>query len=248
MKILCLADLHINSRKDCRQKIHWVKGLVTDNNPDVIVIAGDIFESGFYLRYNPYEKLSQITDVPIICVLGNHEFVDMTVENTLKEYCQLYNPQKYNVHYLDIIGHYDIGNVRFSGNVLWYDGSMKEYDTQDIYEWGNGYWLDKKIIGFDYEIEHNKCIKQIDEHFDENKTNVLITHCVPHKDINGHLPSELNAFSGIKDFFETRHCNYSYSISGHTHKRVVGLERGGCKCINIGNDYYPPYDYYLLEI
>ena len=53
MKILCLADLHISSRKNCKQKIRWIKGLVNEHSPDVIVIVGDVFESGFYLRYNP---------------------------------------------------------------------------------------------------------------------------------------------------------------------------------------------------
>jgi predicted MPP superfamily phosphohydrolase len=252
MKILCLADLHISSRKDYRQKKHWIRGLITEYNPDVIVVAGDIFETGFYLRYNPYEKLSQISNIPFICVLGNHEFVDLSIQNTLDEYREKYDPQQYNVHYLDIIGHYDIKNVRFSGNVLWYDSKMRHYKDQSVYDWGgnpglgNGYWLDRKIIDFDYKLENDKCVKQIKENIDPTKTNVLVTHCVPKETINGHIPNELNIFSGMKNLLKD--IDVQYSISGHTHKRIIGLDEHNTYCINVGNDYYLPYHHYVLEI
>jgi len=252
MKILCLADLHIHKSKDRKQKFHWIRELVQFNNIDAIVIAGDVFESWEVFRSDPYQLLGEITDnkIPVICCLGNHEFVDDTVDQVLKAYKDKYNPQKYNVHYLDICDHFDIGKVRFLGNVLWYDGSLRAKEDQNLYDWAwPGSWLDKRIIKFNYEMEHSNCIKQINNVLktSEGYTTVLVTHCVPHIELNGHDRNGIfNAYSGVKNLLKDSKVNYS--ISGHTHKRVIGLTLEGCECVNIGNNYYPPYEYYVLEV
>ena len=248
MKILCLADLHCSTSKKRRQKFNWIRSLVNQYNPDVIVIAGDIFENDAVFRFDPYEKFNQITDgkISVICTLGNHEFAYQPIERVHLAYMDKYNPKKYNVHYLDCIGHYDIGDVRFVGNVLWYNGDMKWRENQNIYDWGDGRWLDKTIVDFDYEKENQRCVDQIMRNLSTDKTNILVTHCLPHEDLNGHAPSDLSAFSGMKNLLKD--VDVAYSISGHTHWRVVGKELESVDCINIGNDYNPPYYHYLLEI
>lgn len=251
MKILCLSDLHICGSIDLKYKYHWIEKLL-DDSIDIIVISGDIFEFHYQYMINPYQKLSKITDKPIICVLGNHEFVDNTIQDTLKYYQDLYEPNKYNVHYLDVCGHYDINNFRFVGNVLWYDAEMRQYDDQSVYDWGgnkgtgNGYWLDRCIIDFDYKKENKSCVKQIKKNISSEKENILVTHCVPIEKMNGHILNKLNIFSGMKDLLKD--INVQYSISGHTHKRIIGLQVYNTFCINIGNDYYPPYLHYVLEV
>lgn len=247
MKILCLSDLHICNSKDRKKKIRWIKSILNENPVDVIVISGDIFEYHYQYQSNPYQKLSEISDKPIICTLGNHEFVDNTIEKTLSYYKSKYEPSKYNVHYLDVCGYYDIDKYRFLGNWLCYDGSLRYRPWQDLYEWGNGCWLDKRIIGFDYEKENKRCVQQIEKNICDDRELILVTHCVPHKKMNGHYDeSELNAFSGMYNLL--KYYRFKYSISGHTHKKVMGLELEGCNCINIGNDYYPPYEYYIIEL
>ena len=134
--------------------------------------------------------------------------------------------------------------------MLWYDGSLKCFEDQNLYDWGGGGWLDRRIIDFDYLKEHNKCKKQIDmvlSKTDKDITKILVTHCVPHIDMNGHARNSLfNAYSGVENLLENR--KIDYSISGHTHYRVMGVTREGCDCINVGNDYYSPHEYHLLEI
>ena len=247
MKILITSDLHIMSIKDINLKLSFLERMRELDDPDVIVLAGDIFESNFIYKKNPYKELSKLfPDIPVICTLGNHEFVDHTVDSVKEKYTKKYDPDTYDVHYLDICGSKVIDDVNFVGNVLWYDGSMKQYKGQNIYDWGNGCWLDKRIVGFDYEMENHNCVTQIKENIKDDLTNVLVTHCLPHKDLNGHIEGELSAFSGMKNLLKD--INVEYSICGHTHKKVIGLEREGCYCVNVGNDYYPPFEYFLLEI
>lgn len=254
MKILCLSDLHRYSHKDY-QKNKWLKDVVINTNPDIIVITGDIYEASF--QGNPYKGISKIVgDIPVICTLGNHEFIYRTVDETLNFYKNYYNPNKYNVHYLDIIHKYDftINNktVRFVGNVLWYDGTMSTIKNQNVNSFADGRWLDRLIYNFDFISECNKCQKNIIENLskDKNIPNILCTHCVPHYELNGHIQnknSEFNAYSGIFDFL-SKLTNVDYAICGHTHWRIIGKYIENCGCINCGNDYSPPYLHYLLEI
>lgn len=249
MKILCLADIHVRNKNNRKQKFHWIDKKIKETNPDVIVIAGDIFENDQIYNQNPYMLLSDLTDnkIPIVCVFGNHEFVYHTLEQVHNKYKELYEPEKYNVHYLDICGHYDVGDVRFVGNILWYDGSLKCYEDQNLYDWGYGGWLDRLIVDFNIEESHQNCVQQIKKNIDPNKTNILVTHCVPHIDLNGHpRNSVFNAFSGVDNLLKD--IDVKYSISGHTHMRIIGLEREGTMCLNVGNDYDPPYEYFLLEV
>lgn len=248
MKILCVSDIHINHKSVIDIKLKKIRDLYKSEKPDVIVISGDIMEANIVYKLNPYKILSEITHnkIPIICVLGNHEFVGHTVESVLNKYEKKYNPELYNVHYLDIVGHYDIGDIRFLGNVLWYDGSMKQFSEQNIYDFAGGRWLDIKIKDFNYIKENKACETQIREHINNNKTNVLVTHTLPHEDLNGHEDSILSAFSGMKNMLE--YLNVQYSISGHTHKRVVGKTLEDCHCVNVGNDYCGNFEYHILEI
>lgn len=90
---------------------------------------------------NPHEDLDKLFGVLlIICTLGNHEVVYIKVDNVLDNDKAQYNPLKYNVHYLDVIGHYDINRVRFFGNAIWYDGTMATIQNQVLVDFADGRW------------------------------------------------------------------------------------------------------------
>ena len=256
MKILCLSDLHLMNFRMMDQEIQRLLGLwnsVGCFGIDVIVISGDVFE--YNIKFSAYKRLIEIfgEDTPIIFTLGNHDFFFRTIEETLEKYTNDYNPAKYNVHCLDVIGRYEIGNVRFVGNVLWYDGSLRHRPNQDLYKWGNGGWMDKNIRMFDYQKEHELCVQQIKTNLvDDEKINVLVTHTVPFRALNGHDDdSPLNAFSGIDNFNKYLPLDgprIKYAICGHTHKRVLGTFHG-VNCVNTGSDYYPnDLEHYVLGI
>ena len=241
MKIIQFSDLHFTSIPSTTStQVNAIRlALASDSEIEVVVVTGDIFEAGTSHKFK-YEKLKEIfSPYPVICCLGNHEFFFRTPEQTLEEYRCHYD-SRLGVHYLDVAGHVDIGNYRFVGNVLWYDGSLRAVLNQDLYDFAGRTWLDYSIKEFNYEKEFNKCIEQINANLAEDgKRNILLTHCVPFRDVNAHPPvSEYNAFSGVDDITKHIGYNFEYSFSGHTHKRVLG-EFKGCRCVNCGNDMWP---------
>jgi predicted phosphodiesterase len=256
MKILALSDLHkvVTDKNGEEEQDRWIRTLLKPDI-DAVVIAGDIFESGNMKlpSFNPYRHLAGLFyDLPVICVLGNHEFFYESMYDVVKFYNDMYDPLKYNVHYLDILGHYDIGDIRFVGNVLWYDGSMKTVRNQKIYDFANMTWKDYTIKNFNFEREYEKCVGQIESNIDPSKVNVLCTHCVPHHKLNLWLEDDrltgnlFNVYSGSMELLEKLK-GVSYAICGHTH-RYTACEVNGVRCYNVGNDLHPPFRAMILDI
>ena len=261
MKILALSDLHIHFvfnpraysyyKSIVRQKFEGLSEYI-----DAIVITGDIFESTAINKwgFNPYETLRDVfcfTDKPIIFCLGNHEFAYNRIGDVLKLFEVCYNPQL-NVHCLDVINKYEIGKYNFIGNVLFYDNTLSNNPFKvDDFIVKN--WLDSKIIEF---VPSKECAirkKLIIDNIQEDKTNILLTHCVPHEKLNWfsyHEPNSVyNQYSGCKTFLEELK-NVQWSFSGHTHRRMF-TEINGINCVNVGNDYFDEFDeikHYIAEI
>jgi len=248
-----LADLHHDffEERDTLNQTYVVQKEVLDNAPlDAIVLAGDIYENS--LRKSPYNMLARLFEDfsgPVICCLGNHEFLMKRVDDELKRMEDLYRPAKHNIHYLDVIGNYKLGKYTFVGNVLWYDGSLKCYPNQDMYKWADGCWADRFIKNFRFEECHERCVQQIKDNL-APRDNILITHCVPFRKLNAHPPtSQFNAYSGVDNIFRRLPgAKFVAAVCGHTHKRVVG-EIEGVRGVNVGNDYgWPPLSGYVLEL
>lgn len=245
MRILHTSDLHWDM-EIFREEQHRAKELrdkIDEYEPEVIVISGDIFESTSDDKFkSPYRLLSEYIDdsLPIICVLGNHEFYNFRVDDIISRYRETYEPEKYNVHYLDVIGNYTFEPFTFFGNVLWYDGSTGTVKNQDIFKWAGGRWSDRFIEDFNPIKENKRCIEQIKRNNPHDlDTSVLVTHCIPHIDLNAHINmcgSEFDIFSGIADLFSETGIYPDYSLCGHTHKRALKRIKG-VNCINVGNDY-----------
>jgi predicted MPP superfamily phosphohydrolase len=261
LKILAFADLHLyDSKLDLKKQKQWIHDSCSKENPDVILFVGDIYESKYLDQVNPYIHLRKLckvsTEIPIIAVLGNHEHYYKKVSDLHNRLTGLYDKTE-NVHYLDIVNFIDIGDIRFLGNVLWYDGSMKSIQNQDLNTFADGLWNDKLIGDFDFENECQKNIQLIKENLSDTKTNFLVTHMCPHDDINGHIVESkatgrfnpFNAFSGVKNLLGMAGIKgkITYAISGHTHYKVQKIIEG-VECYNIGNDYSPPWRYEIIEI
>lgn len=251
MKILCLSDIHIHPGNQ-KEKINRYRSICIAEDPDIVLVTGDIFEHN--IISNPYKVLADVfAGSTVICCLGNHEFYHRRIPEVMNVYQINYEPTKYDVHYLDVIDKYDVGDYRFLGNVLWYDGSLSTIKNQKLLNFADFTWNDMTIKDFDPVKENKLCIEKIKTSYDSTKKNILVTHCVPHKLLNGWYENSTapvyNAFSGVIDLFEQiKPIHFDYAVCGHTHKRRVGIEINGCKCINTGNDYNGLILYYILEI
>jgi len=265
MKILCLADLHIPFKKIKIQDQFFrkqIKQICEMSKPDIIVIAGDILSH----TMNPHEEVYSYFGEycqQVICVLGNHEFYHHTFKKTLAFYAKHYDPDKFNVHYLDLVEHFDIihndKKYRFLGNVLFYDGSMK--DTNHVIEEWGGFnkqfgryaWADAYIREWakDWKQASKFCQQQIIKNMSKDKdmTSILVTHTVPHEKLNMHPTGSIyNTYSGVAKFLEQH--KFDYAICGHTHKRSIGQVINGCQCVNVGYNYVQDYklEYFVLEV
>lgn len=246
MRILALADLHMQYSNS---EIINVKKLVKQSNPDVILIAGDIFESNF--KGNPYEELAKL-ERRVICCFGNHEFAYADPEFVRKRYEDLYEPNKYPVEYLDITGCAHANDIGFVGNVLWYDGSFRDIPTQSETRIDER-WLDSSIYNFDFRKENAECIKQIKNNYWNGHKNILLTHTCPHKKLNlfaDEGPGWPNMYSGcnlLEDFYNEGKCFFDWVICGHTH-RYCTYQFHDQFCVNIGNDYTGELKYFCFEI
>lgn len=252
MRAFVTSDLHIYNKSSLNQAEKWVKDIVNNlhSSIDAIVLLGDIFERSYDV--NPYKQLHYAFNygVPIICCLGNHEFYSNPIDDTLKKYRDLYNPKKWDIHYLDIVGHHDIGSRRFVGNVLWYDGSMKSTADQMMGDFANGGWPDCSIPDFNWSRRCADCVSQIMDNRNCNMLNILCTHCVPHVDLNGHIKDKpmhsFNAYSGIADFLTRVH--FDFAFCGHTHYRVGPKNILGCVAENVGCAGFYPMQYSVVDI
>lgn len=252
MEALIFSDLHLNVNsilpgwnlnKTIRRRTDTCNKAI--EQADVILIAGDVIESSVMeSSINPLEALSNLFfGKPVIFCLGNHEFAFKSHPEVIKYWSQFEHP---NVYCLDILGKVEVENINFVGNVLWYDFTLNKNPLVMQGEIING-WLDATIKDFDPMIECQKCKDQIFSNLSKNKKNILITHMVPHIDLNTFSKEEpyspYNAYSGCDRFIldcQDKGFEIEYAICGHTHRREC-KEIWNIKCINIGNDYFHKY-------
>lgn len=249
MKFQAFADLHFYNFEieDEIERARGIREHADSVDADVILVAGDILEG--MSPMNHFSALSTIFGdhrIIVFC-LGNHEFAykslpDVIGNITYKQMKRSSEVSKEHIFCLDVNEYIDISpTIRIVGNVLWYDGSMRDYRDQSLLDFARGQWLDKTIGDFNPIVESEKCQKKIIDRIEStDKDIILLTHHVPHRKLNTHpTPSQFSAFSGIGNFLEKLPKNrVKYAVCGHTHRRSVGQVINGVNCINVGHDMY----------
>lgn len=252
MRILITSDLHLQAtaltegfRLEKQKRIIDQHIGASLKNVDVVVISGDVVEHGIIHHgnmINPLESLYKLfQEKEVIFCLGNHEFAYESHPEVIKYWSQWKHP---HVHCLDIEGHVTIDKWNFVGNVLWYDFTLNKNPLVMKGEIIDG-WLDATIENFDPLIENQKCKSQIFNNLSKDHENILVTHMVPHIDLNTFSKeqpnSPYNAYSGcdrfLLDLQDFGSGEISFAICGHTHKREC-KDIWNIHCINIGNDYF----------
>lgn len=254
MKILATSDLHIGYPES--ETIKLLKTIIKREQPDVLVISGDIYD---YRGINPFYELSKLDDnIQVVFCLGNHEFAYRDVETVYDFY--KFNDRFNNVHCLDTKHYVDIDNIRFTGNVLWYDGSLSDrIDKNEKLKNIDNTWLDSSIYNFNPIEENKRCINNIKNSLNNyNGKAILITHTVPYWKLNlfnYDMPNGVyNIYSGVKDLFHNDNINVDVAICGHTHRKTrleYNQDNKYIRCYNIGNEYFEKsgkIEYEIIEI
>ena len=228
MRILCTADYHIGNWLELLEFKEKIASLKEDY--DIVVAAGDLFESYFFNSNNPYRILSFLFPGKfVVAILGNHEFVENPHEAVIQ---RLSDVRKYDgIHYLDLEGSVEIGGVNFVGNVLWYDDSMSKFAFRMDYP---EQVKDHSDYLFNPRIYFDECCAKIFLNYDWSKRNVLVTHTCPHFKMNSfrYTGEGANTYAGSTHYLNE--LKFTAAICGHTHFPARAYVNG-CNCINVGS-------------
>jgi Icc-related predicted phosphoesterase len=113
MKIQIFSDLHLD--------VHPIKPITIKPGIDLVIVAGDICEG----VSRAFEHVRRIVPmhIPIVMVLGNHEFYHRFIPDELA--LARSNAGAFNIHVLEnntaVLGGAGGGDVRFVGANLWTD-------------------------------------------------------------------------------------------------------------------------------
>lgn len=207
MKIKVVSDLHFEFHMD-RGKSFVEEINKTKDKFDILVIAGDLTDFNG-LNYS-YELLNSLM-IPVVTVLGNHEYYNTSPDIVEKETFKI--QKKYeNIHILNRERKV-INGVPFCGATLWFETPK----TNSLQE----YMLDfKKIKNFTpWVYEEGEKDKQFLTR-EIQKGDIVITHHLPsHASVaEMYLGSPLNAFfvHDVTNIIENKKA--AWWVHGHTHE------------------------------
>lgn len=219
MKIRVISDLHLEI---ARKKFKFIPC-------DVIILAGDIV-SGRKRNLLPWliKSLRQDTNIPVLYVMGNHEYYGGVIPFVVSQTKALLAQYKIdNVHILDN-NICEINGINFIGSTLWSNFSMIErmnISLNNFCEWieyeindfrtilysPNVTLAAKDIINFN--MKARDFIKD-----NTHKTSVVITHfCPSEKSIHSKYANDpINPYyvNSCEDLMTS---NIPLWIHGHTH-------------------------------
>lgn len=254
MKIALASDWHIGITKPKAIK-NQIKAMKNDN-PDVIVIAGD-FCGGIVgsKSVNTILKMfrEEYTDLPILFVLGNHDYWadprrisrnDLyqnhnapTIESHTWNYEKILEARtNNNAHFLDVDGifrHKDFPGVAIAGHSLWYKFNPPSNDLNFMPRFLEG--DTHKCL---YKISYDKAQETVDGFIESDTIRIFVSH-FPIIDIE----EKDEIWSGDRFFGEMLKESYSVThfFHGHDHKYHNGPR------YSPGSDYEKP-KYMIIEV
>ena len=269
MKILFTADIHLNiPARHPRTELYAYdvfKGIIDQENPDVVVVAGDI---GSPKRAADHlaEIRSLAGDRLLAITLGNHDFwLDSlghaqytSIDQAVTRYWQ--EPARDIGAVLLDRENADLGDFMIVGGYGHFDLGLAEPDlhirgvriTKEIYLTGGLFWNDFRFIpncGTRVHVEAQEqatgIAARMDDVISKGKRLLLAIHTCPWRSLNGHPVTGassdiLSAYSGnslLGAEIEKRAAAVDFLMCGHTHKVVREHKIHGIPCLNVGADY-----------
>lgn len=189
MKIQIASDLHLELQSKTKLEVL--------PEADVLVLAGDVHKIPKSLK-KFFNRVLEQKSLPIIYVLGNHEYYHRCFPGALEEYREACSefPQ---VHLLEK-EMVEIRGVQFLGTTLWSDIS-DPLDALSVQAGITDFKYDKKahkpviaiqgnydgMTPFVWTREHMECREWLERALDARnprKPTVVVTHCAPTKAVH----------------------------------------------------------------
>lgn len=245
MRVALATDWHLGLTKEkaIRNELKAMK----NNNPDVIVFAGDF--CGGILGHKSVNSIIKFTreyfpDTDIIACLGNHDYWASpkrmnlgkpTYHPSLESHVANYNNiletfKKYNVHFLDTDGVYRNSNfpgVAIVGHSMWY---KFEPDSNDLH------WMPTMIEGNTHKHLYAKSIKEVfvslDQLNENDTTRIFVSH-FPVIEID-ECDEKWNGDGAFGKIIQESY-DIKYFLQGHDHRLYTGPIK-----YSSGSDYGKP--------
>lgn len=241
MNILVLSDVHLEFERmdvDC-------------NDLDLIILAGDVNIKDYGLKW----ANDQFKDIPVLYVLGNHEFYGKAYPKLIHELKE--SSINSNIHILerDV---YTKDGINFLGCTLWTDFELFGNARIAGYECEQAMADFKKIRVFpkfsklryiDIISIHKKSLSWLTDELAKRKgqRNIVITHHAPSKNslpeqYKGNIVSA--AYSSNLEYFVLEHSPLVW-IHGHIHKSSnynIGNTRIICNPRGYPDERNPNFD------
>ena len=236
MKLKILSDIHLEFSN---YKIQY-------DNEDILVLAGDISPNPDKTTEHIIKYLQTNRQAKLIYVLGNHDYYNKSIEETLSlwkdmsDYINsIVNTRFWFLHDDSVV----INGIRFFGTTLWTDMNDKDTATMEIANANmSDYSYIKDFTPSKSVLLHEQSKTFLSECLDiSEEPVVVITH---------HLPSFMSILPKYKRSITSRYLNGAFAsnmdylidksmlwIHGHTHSsldyktgksRVVCNPRGYC--------------------
>ena len=179
MKILCSSDWHLGKKLENKQRIeeqkevlNWILGVLDTEKPDVFIVAGDIYDTSVptaqaeELFYDFASKAGEKTLFAVIA--GNHD--DSLRLSVASPLAKRHNILLFGDSYMSV--NTQNLNADNSGFSFMKDGeklnvAVLPYPTERALGF---------MYGDNYEEKVAEKIQEISERFEENATNVFVSH------------------------------------------------------------------------
>jgi predicted phosphodiesterase len=245
MKIIYTSDIHAgHSSKISYNIIHDFITDINEENPDILIIAGDLI-SHSQIQLEKLFKIirSIIPSNPILIVRGNHDFWCYGKEIKINNYEELDKFQKllfkkYNIQYLQD-NPYIKDNVNIYGWDGWYKEEPMSNDFRYMFNLYDGIHFHDKLRS----ISHEKFTNIINTVNKDKGINIVVTHF---NLIGQYRDRALYKMDGDFKYMDIIKEKFDYCIFGHSHKEF-NEKIGNCKVLNSGSDYLIP-QYEVINI
>jgi predicted phosphodiesterase len=226
MKIIATSDLHYGYSEKTYEILDNFYNKINEKNPDYIIIAGDIISHNQDQWDPALEQLREYFGVPILVVLGNHDFWNSPKKSIWET--KKYIFEKFEQHDITYLPTNPIEEDTFNiyGFDGWYNKNPPSNDLNFMYEKTEGINTHEYMK---YEAEQQ--LKNIPGK-KYIKNHIVVTH----------FEMNNSPMAGDKRWLEELEPKTDTLIVGHSHKINETFFRT-MKIINPGSDYDDPIFY-----